>query len=308
MYKKDVNSSGWQWPDRCVIQLLALSLLLVLPLLLYNLPYFYRPARQPETRSLFPGMNYERQILSQPRPVVLHIVTIDLTTPGLRVLVTPGQAQANHETTARTVSEFLTEFKLQLAINANFFYEFHEDTPWDYYPRTGDRVNNVGQVISNGNVYSKAEKNWAVICFAANHQAQILASGTCPAGTQQAVAGNEMLLVDGQLTTRIAKLAVTAHDKPYARTAVALDKTGKKLWLILADGKQRLYSEGLKTVELATLVQQLGAYQALNLDGGGSVTLAIATSTGAQVLNAPFQTKVPLRERPVANHLGFYTQ
>jgi len=66
------------------------------------------------------------------------------------------------------------------------------------------------------------------------------------------------------------------------------------------------YSEGMTIVELAKFVQQLGVDRALNLDGGGSTTLVMGTRLGARVLNAPIHTKVPMRERPVANHLGFY--
>ncbi len=302
---RNLNLNRWHRRYQPIILAMIIGVVLALPLALYGGLHFYRPAWSPETQSLFQGVTYVRQILTVPRPVVLHIVTIDLTAPGIRVLVTPDPPTVDHKTNARTVSEFLTEFKLQVAINANFFHPFREEAPWDYYPHTGDRVNNIGQMISNGQVSSPAQADWPVLCFAADHQAQIMANGTCPPGTQQAVAGNEMLVVQGQRSPHL-----TASDSPksYPRTAVAIDKTGRKLWLIVADGKQRLYSEGLKSAELAEVARQLGADRALNLDGGGSTTLAIATPTGAKVLNAPIHTKIPLRERPVANHLGFYAE
>lgn len=74
----------------------------------------------------------------------------------------------------------------------------------------------------------------------------------------------------------------------------------------LVDGKQRFYSEGMTMAELTQFAQQLGVEAALNLDGGGSTTLAIDTRSGVKVLNAPIHTKVPMRERAVANQLGFY--
>ena len=302
---KNLSLNRFNWRDRRIVSAIVLGVMLTLPLVLYDVPQFYRPARLPEVKSLFPGITYARQILTQLRPVVVHIVTIDLTAPGLRVLVTPAIPTTEHETIARTVSEFLTEFKLQVAINANFFAPFREETPWDYYPHSGDRVITMGQAISDGQTYSLARPDWPALCFAADQQAQIIATGTCPSGTQQAVAGNEMLVMQGQ---RSPHLTAPDRNKAYPRVAVAIDKTGKKLWLIIADGKQRLYSEGLKSAELAELALQLGADRALNLDGGGSTTLAIATPTGAQVLNAPIHTKIPRRERPVANHLGFYTR
>ena len=49
----------------------------------------------------------------------------------------------------------------------------------------------------------------------------------------------------------------------------------------------------------------LGCDRSINLDGGGSSTLSVWQDNKVRVLNAPIHTKVPLRERPIANHLGF---
>jgi hypothetical protein len=284
--------------------------LLLIPILGYGLPHFLRPDRTPETRSLFPGIDYRREVRSLPRPIVIHIVTLDLTAPGIRAFVTPGKTTDLTETNARTTSEFLREFShIKLAINANFFYPFREETPWDYFPHSGDRVNNVGQAISDGQSYSATESGWAAICFQPQ-QAQIV-ERTCPPGTLQAVAGNEVLVKANRPLNRYAPLKSSGAevlDKPYARTVVAIDATGRKAWLILVDGKQRLYSEGMTVAELTQFLQDLGVDTALNLDGGGSVTLAVATPTGPKLLNSPAQNKIPLNERPIANHLGFYAQ
>jgi Phosphodiester glycosidase len=275
---------------------------LVMPLIWYGVPHFLRPPQVNEQRSLFPGIVYQREVRSVPRPIMIHIAEIDLTAPGIGIFVTPASDNINPETSARTTSQFVAEFNLQLAINANFFYPFREETPWDYFPHAGDRVSSLGQVISNGNAYSSGDAKWDVICFAADNRAKIVKGGFCPGGTVQAVAGNQLLVENGQLAQDLND----PKDKPYPRVVVALDRSGKRLWLILVDGKQRLYSEGLTIVELARFVQQLGVDRALNLDGGGSTTLVMGTRSGAKVLNAPIHTKVPMRERPVANHLGFY--
>ena len=49
-----------------------------------------------------------------------------------------------------------------------------------------------------------------------------------------------------------------------------------------------------------------GVHEAIALDGGGSSTLVVNPGYGPQVLNTPMHVKWPHRERPVANHLGFY--
>lgn len=286
--------------------------LLLLPLILYAWLHFLRPPRTTQERSLFQGIVYKREARSTPRPLIIHIISVDLTAPGVKVLVTPGtptpkKTEYPTEIDARTTSEFLKDFKLQLAINASFFYPFREVTPWDYYPRTGDRANVVGQAISNGSSYSPHESKLPILCFNASkggYRAQIIGGRECPKGTVHAVAGNHMLVERGNPVG----LTLEAHDanRPYPRVAVAMDKAGEKLWFVAIDGKQPLYSEGATIAELTKVILELGAHWALNLDGGGSTTVVAATSSGATVLNAPIHTKLPMRERPVANHIGFY--
>ena len=105
--------------------------LLILPMLFYIERHFQRPELKSRNKKIFNGIIYERIILKQPRPAVVHITSIDLKVPGIKAFVTPPINHKNHDTQARTTSEFLQEFQLQLAINANYFYPFKENTPWD---------------------------------------------------------------------------------------------------------------------------------------------------------------------------------
>jgi exopolysaccharide biosynthesis protein len=276
--------------------------LLLLPMIVYARLHFLRPPLTNIERSLHQGINYKRDIYKKPRPVVVHTVSIDLTAPGVKVLVTPGKPTSsdNTEINARITSDFLKEFKLKLAINASYFYNFRENTPLDYFPHNGDRVNVVGEAISEGDRYSPPETEWPAICFTQYNEAKIL--NTCPDATKAAVAGREVLINQGKPGNFQSKDDL----KPYPRTAVGIDKEGKKLWLVIVDGKQPFYSEGLTNQELTDVFQKLGVYSALNLDGGGSTTLVTDSPEGVKILNSPSQFKLPMIERPVANHIGFY--
>ena len=284
--------------------------LLLLPLLLYARQHLLRPVRSNLEMTLFQGITYKRQARNTPRPYMLHTVTIDLTASGVGVLVTPGNNQGWdstlntwNEIPARTPSEFVSEFKLQLAINAGYFFPFREHTPWDFYPRSGEGVNVVGQAIANGSAYSPVESGVPVLCFNAGNRAQIFESGQCPKGTLHAVAGSDIVLKRGIVPPTPES---RRQDKPYSRVAVAIDRQGQKLWLIVIDGKQPLYSEGVTLAELSKIAQQLGAFEAINLDGGGSASLVVANDSGVKILLAPIHTKVPMRRRPVATHVGFF--
>lgn len=279
----------------------AITCGLLIPLYSYGRSLWQRPPQTPYDQQLFAGISYRREVFHQPRPFVVHIARIDLTAPGINLIATPGQpAKDGNEFHAQTTSGFLHKYQLQFAINAGYFYHFHEKTPWDYSPHIGDRVNVLGQAIANGQQYSPRQPTWPVLCFDASKRGSIVEKGHCPAGTLHAVAGNYVLSPHQPLRLD--------HDKPYPRTVAALDLSGKTLWLILVDGKQPHYSEGARLADIEKILQNIGADVALNLDGGGSATMAASSPSGVKVLNAPIQGKWPMQERPVATHLGFYAQ
>ncbi|MEM9087989.1 MAG: phosphodiester glycosidase family protein [Cyanobacteria bacterium P01_F01_bin.53] len=287
---------------------------MVTPLAMYGISSLRRPPRQPVTNQpLFQGITYSRHIENAPRPQVIHILEIDLTEPGLKPFVTPGitgarlneDEQPTHETLAQRTSHFLQKHQLQVAINANFFYLFWEEAPWNYGPSAGDPVNLVGLAISDTQLVSETDANYPALCFL-SQQAEINENGQCPDGTQQAIAGTALILEGSNPTENAQPVPAGQQEKPYPLNIAALNASGTRIWLVLSDGKQPLYSEGTTLPEAAALLQNLGAAIALQLDGGGSTTLAIATDTSPKLLNAVIHTKLPGHERPVANQLGFF--
>ena len=300
---------GWRRVTEGLIWLWQLK-----PFMLYGSYSVRRPGREAtDPTPIFQGITYSRRVTDQPRPQMTHIFEIDLTSPGIRPFTTPGYAGAEpnrqgingRETLAQRTSEFLQTHNLQLAVNANFFFPFLEFTPWNFSPRSGQPVNISGLAISDGELVSILKINRPTLCFM-QQRAVIRHDGNCHNGTHNAVAGNLMFLEDGDLSDWGQQRTVIEANQPYPYTVAALDKAGTRLWLVLTDGKQPLYAEGITLDEMVNLVKELGADSALRLDGGGSTTGAIATPQGPQVLTIPVQAKVPGRERPVANHLGFF--
>jgi hypothetical protein len=79
----------------------------------------------------------------------------------------------------------------------------------------------------------------------------------------------------------------------HPRTAVGISEHRDRVFLVTVDGRQQA-SSGMSLYELASLMIDLGAWHALNLDGGGSTTLV----AGTNVANLPSD---PTGERPVSN-------
>ena len=97
---------------------------------------------------------------------------------------------------------------------------------------------------------------------------------------QMAISGNNFLVHDG---------IIRAIDdrQMHPRTAVGVDSDTGEVLLLVIDGRQA-DSRGYTMVELANLMVDLGADEAVNLDGGGSSTMVGKNRKGnIAVLNDP---------------------
>jgi hypothetical protein len=247
----------------------------------------------------FQGVTYKREVRDDPRPMVIHILTIDLKANGIKLLVTPGDPNAEQSSSARTTSEFLEEFDLQIAINGDAFTPWHSLGPLGYYPHVGDPVEPTGYAASKGTVYSEDTHSEPTLYVYKNNKASI---ENVIGKVYNAVSGTKWLIKNGEALDDLG-------NSPQPRTAIALDRPGRRMVIIIVDGRQPGYSEGATLTEMAQLLLDNKGYVGFNLDGGGSSALVMADANGnPQVINSPIHQGIPGNERPVANHLGIYAK
>jgi predicted phosphodiesterase len=112
-----------------------------------------------------------------------------------------------------------------------------------------------------------------------------------------AAGGSQVLVKDGMIAT-------TDDKEMHPRSAAGTTADGRQLILVTVDGRQA-HSRGMTLLELAQLMQSLGAHNALNLDGGGSSTLLtrLPGDQGLSVINSPSDGG----ERSVPNGIGIFT-
>jgi len=88
------------------------------------------------------------------------------------------------------------------------------------------------------------------------------------------------------------------------RTTVGVTEDGTEVYFLVVDGRYYSYSSGMNYLELAKCMKALGAFDAANLDGGGSSTFfirdsGIANNGHFNVINHPSDNGG--EERAVAN-------
>ena len=247
----------------------------------------------------WPGVTYIDRTESSPRAIHLHVAQIDLGAPGIRFKLSPHAGPL--EVVRHTTLEFLTEEHAQLAINAHFFW------PW---PTTEANSQVLGIAASDGSIYSAfetPEQSFALLPDApglnidrtnhasivhddrlepdGRHTIEHAALWTTVAGSAQIVTGGVATIPEykddahphGALTPGGPTNFSNAHswyDAVTARTAIGLSKDARTVTLFTVD--VRGGSLGLSVREVAAmLVREFGVWDALNLDGGGSTSMAM---------------------------------
>jgi hypothetical protein len=277
-----------------------------------------RPAPGSETVTYpFFGVTHTDRIEASPRPLRMHVVTIDLADPTISFLVTPQSGP--RDTLIQTTRQFLTTYSAEIAVNAHFFTPFPDDG-------TGT-TSLIGLAASSatfgahGHAYAPFESNLGgafqdqlpALNLGADNSVTIVyqAPGDLtgyvpdPAVTLwNAVSGNEQLLRNSLNVSGTTTFDFTLNP----RTAIGI-APDNKLILFTVDGRQSGVSEGMLTGEVADLLlSDYGVTDAINLDGGGSTTLVFA-DPAPRVVNAPVGVNnVPHTERLVGSSLGVFAQ
>ena len=260
-----------------------------------------RPAPIPMKQKLYEGVTYRRVVRYFPRPMIAHVLTIDTKQKGIEFLITPPDSEGETPLKARTTSQFLEEFNLQIAINGGGFSPWWSRSPADYYPHVGDPVAPFGFTASNGDVYWTTAETEGIPPALFISRRNDLSFNNKPSRIHSAISGDRMLVLKGEISSDLEGEEVDP------RTAIGINRNGRYVYLIVVDGRQPFYSDGATFTELAQLFIDQGAYIAMGLDGGGSSTMVIEGNNGQpRILNSPIDHYIPGTERPVGTHLGIF--
>ena len=230
------------------------------------------------------AVRYWSIVRENPRPLRIHCLTVDLRDRRYETVALVGDdpdGAGPAEATLTKPESLAAGHDVVAAVNANAFASLpdskgQQDTNWF----AGKPVDIAGWVMHSGQQISPPQEQHASFWMDAAGRGHV---GTLrePVPAREAVAGFGRLLTDG---VNIC----TEDGVRHPRTALGLDAAGQQLWLVVVDGRQAGYSEGVSTRELAELMKELGCRDAINLDGGGSSVMLLALAgKSLQVVNRP---------------------
>lgn len=239
-----------------------------------------RPALAGDTwTDPFPGVR--RLYRTTSKPLRVHALVVDLCTPGVQLRATKSSERK------RTVSSFAGLTKVEAAINGDFFSYANYDTT-GLAKGAGEKW--PGSTDDSSSGFLAFGPGLATISM----PSAVVASG--PEGALHIVSGHPAAASKG----KPVKICASHYCQDEPRTGAGFSRDRRTLYLVVVDGRSPS-SKGVTVEELGKIMIGLGAYDGMNLDGGGSSTMWVK---GKGVVNAPSDGG----ERVVANHLGIHSQ
>lgn len=251
----------------------------------FLLPFVYcfaqeNPFDGKDAKVLYPGIKHIRMEVNEPRIMKINAVQIDLKTEGLSFYTTPADPDAGKPmpdspkyticTKRQKTRDFMRQCRKPVAeggkgMNMVVASNTNGWRPWE--PPWNQKYGcDLGLIVSEGKVVSPCRAGASFIVYKdGTVDMKTAKPGFDTSNVAYAVTGFAFVLVDG----------VCSGDKSlHPRTGYGLSEDKRYLVILTIDGRQQGYSEGATTKEVGEWLKTFGCHTGINMDGGGSTTLA----------------------------------
>ena len=242
-----------------------------------------------------PGVDYCAVRIKSPK-LRAWALRVDLGRQDIGVMVSGkepvGGIVRDGVVPSRKVTGFVRRHGCVAGINTNPFSPISA--------KEGEARTLVGITIDKGVVISPPRPPYDALVFHADGAASIVNQGALVDARDiaYAVGGFYAVLRQGAIPEK--SLSQARHP----RSGAGVSADGKTLYLLVIDGRQ-IGSVGATEAETGALLSQLGAFDGLNFDGGGSTSLALLYPDGkVRTANTPIHGGIPTQERAVGTCLG----
>lgn len=236
-----------------------------------------------------------RYIHSPGGPWAIHVLEVDLDGCLAAVAVKDTDTAAGRIKTSTMLGDLATRARVVGGVNGDFF-SLANGTP-------------VNLLVVDGRMLTQPSVQPALAFDSSGtpHITSFHVSGATlvPFYPVEAVGGRPALLRDSLVLAAVdtqGQASFNVGRNP--RTAAGIARKGRRLILVVVDGRQMPYSDGMSLRELANLMLALGARDAINLDGGGSSTLVYADPGAGGALRIANRPSDKEGERAVGDALA----
>lgn len=225
---------------------------------------------------------------SRPTPLKIHYLQFDLLSKDYELVVIPSldtDGDGPCEGSLEKPELLLTRSQAVIAVNANAFQNptNHRDHHWF----EGKPVDICGFLAHQSRPISPAEKARTSFWLDTQKTPHMGMPPSLEDVTLGVADWNHLdpkksgaLLRDGIITIR-------KGGGRHPRTALGYDASKRWLTLVVVDGRQKGYSQGVTLHELAKILQERGCHDAINFDGGGSSVMIAADKAALKIINKP---------------------
>lgn len=246
------------------------------------------------TYTLAPGVKaLEMEILSATGMAVkMFVLEVDLKDTHLTMKASSpkdeGKLKTKQQMTLQALAHDKQGSRVLAAVNGDFFAT--DGTPQGIYYRNGVCLKNT--MTDNVCTFFAVTKGKKAVISSYDEY------DTYKDEIQEAVGGRVRLMTNGNVLPQTS----TALEP---RTAIGVTDNNV-VYILVADGRNFWYSNGMRYAEMGAVMKALGAKDAINLDGGGSSTFIIRSKAGFEenrfaIRNWPYDNGGV--ERAVANGL-----
>ncbi|MCA9105398.1 MAG: phosphodiester glycosidase family protein, partial [Planctomycetales bacterium] len=279
-----------------------LGLLLAAMLLL---PWYARATEidWSQANEIHPGIHYAKFVEEDPRRLVVHVARIDLWLPETRLHTTGRRADwilGEAETDRETTRDYLRSLR-QAGHHAVLGFNADAFSPWPVPYNQSTPTDLLGLAIAKGEIVSSGSGTPSLIVSRTGKASITRTNADFESNdVDLAVSGFSLCLDEG--------VPQPSGDDLHPRTGVGLSRDGRYLIVVVIDGRQPA-SHGATTTELGEWLRDGGAFRGINMDGGGSSTLAwwntVTRKLGSvDLLNRPVGNSVRAENWPEALFLS----
>lgn len=253
---------------------------------------------------LYASVRHAHLTTDSPRLLSMHALRIDLDNPAIR-FTTTGRIADWEADSRETLSERTRDFVTRLqgtdrravaAINANWY---------GLTSQSAVPVDLNGLAVSEGVLVSPPWNNQRAFVIRDDGTPDIVATSTTMDldGIEQAVSGYVAVLVNGNPNGHNTDIT--------SRTVIGMSRDRRYVVMLVIDGRRPGHSLGATDRESGQWLRYFGAWNGINLDGGGSSTMAWwnPAENRAEIFNiptVPFLGFPVTFERHVGNNIGVY--